>query len=61
VTEAQRKIADTIGVPVARRHVFLCAEQTKAKCCDMKRGIIAWEYLKEHLTEKGLSYQVGKL
>jgi (2Fe-2S) ferredoxin len=61
VTDAQVKIADTIGVPVARRHIFLCAEQTKAKCCDMERGIVAWEYLKKRLSELGLSNQGGIL
>ena len=61
MTDSQLKIADTIGIPVARRHIFLCAEQTKAKCCDMERGIIAWEYLKKRLTELGLSNQGGIL
>ena len=61
MTDAQLKIADTIGIPVARRHIFLCAEQTKAKCCDMERGIVAWEYLKKRLTELGLSNQGGIL
>jgi (2Fe-2S) ferredoxin len=61
MTESQRKVADTIGVPVARRHIFLCAEQTKAKCCDMERGIVAWEYLKKRLSELGLSNQGGIL
>jgi (2Fe-2S) ferredoxin len=61
MTDSQLKIADTIGIPVARRHIFLCAEQTNAKCCDMERGIIAWEYLKKRLTELGLSNQGGIL
>ena len=61
MTDSQLKIADTIGVPVARRHIFLCAEQTKAKCCDMERGIVAWEYLKKRLSELGLSNQGGIL
>ena len=61
MTDSQLKVADTIGVPVARRHIFLCAEQTKAKCCDMERGIVAWEYLKKRLSELGLSNQGGIL
>ena len=61
MTDSQRKVADTIGVPVARRHIFLCAEQTKAKCCDMQRGIVAWDYLKKRLSELGLSNQGGIL
>ena len=49
------------GVPVARRHIFLCAEQTKPKCCDMERGVAAWEFLKRRLKELGLSEQGGIL
>ena len=61
MTDSQRNVAETIGVPVARRHIFLCAEQTKPKCCDMERGVAAWEFLKKRLTELGLSNQGGVL
>jgi (2Fe-2S) ferredoxin len=54
-------IATTIGVPVARRHIFLCCEQTKPKCCDMERGQAAWDFLKRRLKELGLSEQGGIL
>jgi (2Fe-2S) ferredoxin len=60
-SDAQQKIAVTIGVPVARRHIFLCAEQTKPKCCDLERGVAAWEFLKKRLKELGLSEQGGVL
>ena len=61
MTESQQKVADTIGVPVAARHIFLCAEQTKPKCCDLERGMAAWDYLKRRLKELGLSEQGGIL
>jgi (2Fe-2S) ferredoxin len=61
MSESQEKIAITIGVPVARRHIFLCAEQTTAKCCDRERGIAAWDFLKKRLKELGLSEQGGIL
>ena len=54
-------IANKIGVPVARRHIFLCAEQTKPKCCDMERGVAAWAFLKRRLAELGLANQGGIL
>jgi (2Fe-2S) ferredoxin len=54
-------VAHSIGVPVARRHIFLCCEQTKPKCCDMHRGQAAWEFLKRRLKELGLSEQGGVL
>ena len=59
--ESQRKVAATIGVPVAKRHIFLCADQTTPKCCDKERGIAAWDFLKKRLTELGLANQGGIL
>jgi (2Fe-2S) ferredoxin len=61
ITDGQRSVADTIGVPVARRHIFLCCDQTTAKCCEKERGLAAWEYLKRRLKERGLSEQGGIL
>jgi (2Fe-2S) ferredoxin len=58
---AQHAKATAAGVPVARRHIFLCCEQTKPKCCDLQRGVEAWEYLKRRLKELGLSEQGGVL
>jgi (2Fe-2S) ferredoxin len=59
--ESLPEIATRIGVPVAHRHIFLCAEQTKPKCCDMERGVAAWDFLKKRLKELGLSEQGGVL
>src|SRR5262245_53305529 len=61
MSESQRKIAETIGVPVARRHIFLCADQTTPKCCDKQRGLAAWDFLKHRLKQLGLSEQGGIL
>ena len=58
---SQRRIAESIGVPVARRHIFLCADQTTPKCCDRERGLAAWDYLKRRLKELGLSESGGVL
>ena len=60
-TDSQIKIANSIGIPVARRHIFLCADQTKPKCCDKERGIAAWDFLKKRLHQLGLSDQGGIL
>ena len=59
--ENERAVAASIGVPVARRHIFLCCDQTKPKCCDKDRGLAAWDYLKARLKELGLSEQGGIL
>ena len=59
MSEAQRQKAEAIGVPAARRHIFLCCDQTKPKCCDKDRSLVAWDYLKARLKELGLSEQGG--
>ena len=48
-------IAKGLGIPEARRHIFLCCEQTKPKCCERDRANAAWDFLKERLRELGLS------
>ena len=53
--------AVSIGVPVARRHIFLCADQTTPKCSERERSVAAWEFLKRRLKELGLSEQGGIL
>ena len=57
----QQSTAVKIGLPGARRHIFLCCDQTKPKCCDKERGLAAWEFLKSRLKELGLSEQGGVL
>jgi (2Fe-2S) ferredoxin len=59
--DRQREISLTIGVPVARRHIFLCCDQTTPKCCDKERGLAAWDYLKARLKALNLVDQGGIL
>jgi len=61
VSDSQQKVAETIGVNVARRHIFLCCDQTTPKCCDKARGLEAWDHLKARLKALGLSEQGGIL
>ena len=58
---AEAEIAKAIGVPVAKRHIFLCCDQTNPKCCGKERGLAAWDFLKRRLKELGLSEQGGIL
>lgn len=58
---SQRAIAAAVGVGVARRHILLCCDQSKPRCCDQERGQVAWAYLKRRLRELGLSEQGGIL
>lgn len=56
-----RAKAAVVGIPGARRHIFLCCEQSKPKCSDFEQGVAAWEYLKRRLSELGLSEGGGIL
>jgi len=58
---AARLQAESVGIRSARRHIFLCCDQTKPKCCDRERSVVAWEYLKRRLGELGLSDAGGVL
>lgn len=46
--------AADLKIDQARRHIFLCADQTKPKCCTREEGVEAWDYLKRRLAELGL-------
>ncbi len=45
---------EKLGLKKFRRHIFLCADQTDAKCCSKEQGIASWEFLKRRLKELGL-------
>jgi (2Fe-2S) ferredoxin len=53
------KIADELGIDGIRRHVLLCCDQTKPKCCDKDDGLESWKYLKSRLKELGLVGEGG--
>lgn len=54
-----RQISEKLGLDVSKRHVFLCCDARKAKCCDPIEGQKAWDYLKGRLKELGLSERGG--
>lgn len=45
------EIAEDLGVGRIRRHILLCCDQTKPKCCDRDESLESWKYLKERLKE----------
>ena len=59
ILEKQRRVAESVGASATHRHVFLCCDQTKPKCCDRDRSLAAWVYLKKRLKDLGLSEQGG--
>jgi (2Fe-2S) ferredoxin len=47
------------GADKARRHIFLCAESEKGKCCPRSTGTASWKFLKRRLRELGLDRDGG--
>lgn len=50
-TEKLAKIVQSLGLPGTKRHIFLCCDQTKPKCCGREQSLEAWEYLKRRIAE----------
>jgi (2Fe-2S) ferredoxin len=48
------EIAEGLMIPRMQRHIFLCCDQSKPKCCSRHEGEESWDYLKHRLSELGL-------
>ncbi|MEL6401723.1 MAG: ferredoxin [Cyanobacteria bacterium P01_A01_bin.70] len=61
MTEAQssqtalQQGAEALHLEAISRHILLCADQTKPKCCDKATSLVAWNYLKQRLRELNLT------
>ncbi len=53
--------AVSLGISRLRRHIFLCCDQAKPKCCDREASLESWRFLKQRLRELGLSEAGGVL
>lgn len=51
--------AAKLGLDKIKRHIFLCCDQSKPKCCTYEAGMLAWEYLKKRLKELHLAGEYG--
>jgi len=47
-------LVTNLGVEKFRRHIFLCADQTKPKCSPREASLESWDYLKRRLKELNL-------
>lgn len=47
-------IVQSLGIHQIERHIFLCCDQTKPKCCPKTASLESWNYLKQRLSELGL-------
>ena len=45
---------ERLGLPQVRRHIFLCAEQSKPQCSERSDSAESWAYLKRRVRELGL-------
>lgn len=54
IMDELQKTTETLGLSKYKRHIFLCADQTTAKCCDKEVGLASWYFLKNRLKELGL-------
>ena len=52
---ALAKQVDALGIPAIRRHILLCADAAKPKCCDGEVSLASWTFLKARLKELGLT------
>lgn len=59
MTTKLEKIVSELQLHEIKRHIFLCCDQAKPKCCSYDEGMIAWEYLKKRLKELHLSDRGG--
>lgn len=53
-TQSLTEAARELGIPSIRRHILLCAEASKPKCCDREASLVSWDFLKRRLKELGL-------
>jgi (2Fe-2S) ferredoxin len=57
--ETLANLVDQLKIDRIRRHIFLCADQTKPACCTKEDGLASWNYLKKRLEELGLTKADG--
>lgn len=48
------KKAEKLHIDKIQRHIFLCADQNKPKCCKYETGMESWKFLKKRLKELNL-------
>ncbi|MCP5058308.1 MAG: (2Fe-2S) ferredoxin domain-containing protein [bacterium] len=54
-----REKMEELAVGRIQRHILLCCDQTKPKCCGRDESLVSWEFLKTRLSELGLVAEGG--
>ena len=52
--ETLQTCSERLGIHTIERHLFLCCDQTKPKCCDREASLASWNYIKRRLPELGM-------
>jgi (2Fe-2S) ferredoxin len=55
MTSELQKNAVALGLTCFKRHIFLCADSAKPKCCPKEQSVASWDYLKRRLKELNLT------
>ena len=50
---------DDLHIGGIQRHIFLCCDQTKPKCCEREPSLESWNFLKQRLKELNLVKEGG--
>ena len=54
IRDELKEVSLALGLTKYKRHIFLCADQSKPKCCSRESGLESWLYLKQRLKELSL-------
>src|SRR5882724_5098694 len=49
------RVADKLRLGQIKRHIFLCADQSKPQCSTREDSCASWDFLKKRLNELGLT------
>jgi (2Fe-2S) ferredoxin len=55
--ELEPKISK-LSLRTLEHHIFLCSDQSNAKCCSKEDGLAAFDYLKRRIVELGIETKV---
>lgn len=55
MSDELQRAAEALGLESYVRHIFLCADQTEAKCAAREVTLASWEFLKTRLKELNLT------
>lgn len=59
MNELLQERVEKLHLTEIKRHIFLCSDQSKPKCCSKEAGMASWDYLKHRLDELELTKQGG--